>query len=378
MAITIGIPKESQSNERRVAMIPAVAARLLSDEVSLVVEAGAGEKAFVSDEAFEEKGATIGSREEVFQADLVLKVQPPNKEEVELLSSKSTVIGFLNPLDAPEGVGRLAQQGVTSISMEMVPRISRAQTMDALSAMSTIAGYKAVLQAADALPKFFPLLTTAAGTIRPANVFVIGAGVAGLQALATANRLGAVVSGYDIREATREQVESVGASFVELELPTEDAEGEGGYAKELDQELKERQPELLKPHISQSDVVVTTALIPGRPAPMLISEQAVKAMASGSVIIDLAAPNGGNCELTEPGKVVNRYGVNIHGPLNLAAEMPLHASQMYGRTLLNMVEPMIKDGELVVDLDDEVYASACLTQNGKVINERVKGLLEAA
>lgn len=378
MPITIGIPRESRAGERRVAMVPGVAARLQSEDIQIVVESGAGEAAYVSDDAYSDQEVQVVSREDVFGADIVLKVQPPTVEEAELLGDESTVIGFLNPLDEPEGIARLADRGVTAISMELVPRISRAQTMDALSAMSTVAGYKAVLRAADRLPKFFPLLTTAAGTIRPAEVFVIGAGVAGLQAIATARRLGAVVSGYDIREATREQVESLGASFVELELPAEETEEESGYARELEDELKERQPELLRPHLAQADVVITTALIPGRPAPMLIPEETVRAMNGGSVIVDVAAPNGGNCAMTEPGDVVEHHNVIIDGPENLPSEMPLHASQMFGRTLVNMVQALVEDGEIALDLEDEIFDEACITHAGSIRNERVQGLIEDA
>jgi NAD(P) transhydrogenase subunit alpha len=344
----------------------------------MVVESGAGNLAYIADDEYRDEDIRVGSREEAFTADIVVKVQPPTEEEISLLGDDSTVIGFLNPLDEPLGIARMAERGVTAISMELVPRISRAQTMDALSAMSTIAGYKAVLRAADRLPKFFPLLTTAAGTIRPAEVFVIGAGVAGLQAIATARRLGAVVSAYDIRAATREQVESLGASFVELELPAEETEEESGYARELEDELKERQPELLRPHLARADVVITTAPIPGRPAPMLIPEETVEAMRGGSVIVDVAAPNGGNCLLTEPGEIVDAHRVIIDGPVNLPAEMPLHASQMFGRTLVNMIQVLVEEGEIVLDLEDEIFDEACIAHAGAVRNERVRGLIEDA
>lgn len=375
MPLTIGVPKETAEGETRVALIPDVVKRLASEDVNVRVEEGAGRRAHHADDAYEEAGAEVTSRDAVFEADVLAVVRPPSSDEIERLHDGQVVIGLLDPLDEPEASQALAEAGVTALSMELVPRISRAQKMDALSAMSSLGGYRAVLVAAHALPKFFPLLTTAAGTIRPAGALVLGAGVAGLQAIATAKRLGAKVKAYDIREATSEEVESLGATFVELELEAE-GEGEGGYAKELQQEKQERQPELLKPHIADADVVVSTALIPGRPAPLLISEDAVEAMAPGSVVVDLAAPNGGNCALTEPGETVERHGVQVFGPQNLPAEMPVHASQLYARTVAALVEEFIgEDGRFTPDFDDDIFAGACVAHDGEVRSDRVREAL---
>lgn len=378
MAFSIGIPRETASGETRVAIIPDVAERMRKtlDGVSFVVESGAGDAAFHDDAAYDAAGCTVGSRDDVFDADVIAKVAPPSEDEVDRMHSGQTLVGFLSPLDRADLARRLADQGVTSLAMELVPRISRAQKMDALSAMSSLGGYRAVIIAADLLPKFFPLLTTAAGTIRPARVLVLGAGVAGLQAIATAKRLGARVFGYDIRDATREEVESLGAKFVELELEMGDQQDEAGYAKELEKAKQERQPELLQSHVAQADVVVSTALIPGRPAPLLINEAAIEAMDPGSVILDLAAPNGGNSALTESGEIVTRHDVTIVGPTNLPADMPVHASQLYAKTLSAMIEAFVDDGAFQPDFDDEVFDGACLTHDGRVHNDRVRGLLE--
>ena len=355
-------------------MVPDVVARLAKKGIDVVIESGAGDTAFYSDKSFTDKGARIGSREEAFGAEVVLKVQPPNDDEIGKFRSDAVYIGFLNPLDDPSRSARLAQQNVTALSMEMVPRISRAQKMDALSAMSSVGGYKAVLMAAEALPRFFPLLTTAAGTVKPANVLVLGAGVAGLQAIATARRLGARVSAYDIRDVVREEIESLGGTFVELPLEVAGSQDEGGYAKALAEEKQKRQVELLVPFIGNADVVVTTALIPGRPAPLLISEDAVKAMADGSVIVDMAAPNGGNCACTEKGETVVKHGVTIMGPTNLPAEMPVHASQMYARTLMAMVLEFYNDDSFTPNFEDDIFKGACVTHGGEVVNERVRSL----
>lgn len=292
-----------------------------------------------------------------------------------MLKKGSAYIGFLSPLDDPKRSQALAARGVTALSMELVPRISRAQKMDALSALSSVAGYRAVLLAAGILPKFFPLLSTAAGTVKPANVLVLGAGVAGLQAIATAKRLGAKVSAYDIREAVKEEIQSLGATFVELPLEIGDMQDSGGYAKALADEKAKRQTELLVPFIGKSDVVITTALIPGRKAPVLITEEAVKAMKPGSVIVDLAASNGGNCELTVPGETVSKHGVTLVGALNLTADMALHASELYSRTVLAIVLDFTTEDGFAVKFEDEVFAGSCVTHDGAVVNERVKGLL---
>lgn len=380
MALTIGIPCEMESGETRVALTPKVAERMHKTlgEIEIHVESGAGTDAFHVDREYEEAGCTVTDRDTVFGADVLLKVAPPSDEEIDRMQEGQIVAGFLSPLDRPETAQRLANQGVTALAMELVPRISRAQKMDALSAMSSLGGYRAAIAAAEQIPKFFPLLTTAAGTIRPAQVLVLGAGVAGLQAIATAKRLGAQVFGYDIRDATREEVESLGAKFVELEIDMGDQQDEGGYAKELQKEKQERQPELLQPHIAESDVVISTALIPGRPAPLLIREEAVEAMKPGSVIVDLAAPNGGNCAYTQKGETVQEHMVSIIGPTNLPAAMPIHASQLYAQTLSALIEEFVDDGAFQPDFDDEIFDGACLTHDGAVHNERVRSILAKA
>jgi NAD(P) transhydrogenase subunit alpha len=377
MALTIGVPRETADGETRVSFVPEVAERLqkLQDDVEVVVESGAGTEAYHSNADYEEAGCRVGDREAVFDADLVTKVSPPSDDEVALFSEGQVLIGLLDPLNRPETAQALAERGVTTLAMELVPRISRAQSMDALSAMSSIGGYRAVIRAANQLPQFFPLLTTAAGTVKPARVLVLGAGVAGLQAIATAKRLGARVFGYDIREPTREEVESLGAKFVELEVEIEADQDESGYAEELEKEKQERQPELLQPHIADANVVVSTALIPGRPAPLLINEEAVAAMDPGSVIMDLAAPNGGNCALTETGETVVEDDVQIHGPTNLPAEMPVHASQLYAKTISSMIQEFAAEGTFTPNFDDEIFAGACLTHDGEVRNDRVRDLL---
>lgn len=375
MAFSIGVPRETMLGENRVALVPEIVARLTKTGIEVQVETGAGTKAFISDGAYSDAGATLVNRETVFQANIVVKVQPPSEQELALFNSASAYIGFLRPLDEPELSQKMATAGLTALSMELVPRISRAQKMDALSAMSSIGGYKAVLMAADRLPKFFPLLTTAAGTVRPANVLVLGAGVAGLQAIATARRLGARVSAYDIRDAVKEEVQSLGAKFVELPLEVADMQDAGGYAKALAAEKQKRQIELLVPFIGDADVVVTTALIPGRRAPLLITEEAVAAMKPGSVIVDMAAANGGNCAHTVTGETIVHEGVTIIGHTNLPAEMPVHASYMYARTLLAMIQAFTSEEGFIPDMDDAVFKGSCVTLNGEVVHERVKKLL---
>lgn len=375
MAVTVGVPLESASDENRVALVPDVVGRLKKKGLDVLVEKGAGATAYYDDQSFVDHGASLVSRADAFTADIVVKVQPPNDEEIGLMKSGGIYIGMLSPLDHPGISASLASQQVTALSMELVPRISRAQKMDALSAMSSIGGYLAVVKAAHELPKFFPLLTTAAGTVKPANALVLGAGVAGLQAIATARRLGARVSAYDIRDAVREEIQSLGATFVELELEAQDAKDSGGYAKAMAEEKQKRQVELLVPHVGKADVVITTALIPGRAAPLLISEDAVKAMHPGSVIIDMAAPNGGNCAYTETGKTIVKHGVKIIGSTNLPSEMAVHASQMYARTLMAMILEFHGEEGFEHNFEDEIFKGACVTHNGEVVNERVKGLL---
>ncbi len=377
MAVTVGIAAEREAGENRVALVPELVGRLVKKDIEVLVERGAGEHSYIPDELFTAQGARIVDRAVAFGADVVLKVQPPSEEEIDLMRSGATLIGFLAPLDHPEVAARLAERGVTALSMELVPRISRAQKMDALSAMSSVAGYRAVLLAAAALPKFFPLLTTAAGTVKPANALILGAGVAGLQAIATAKRLGARVAAYDVRAAVKEEIQSLGGTFVELDLGTNDMQDSGGYAKALQEEKQRRQTELLVPHIGKADVVITTALIPGRPAPLLVTEEAVAAMQEGSVIVDLAATNGGNCALTKPGETIVENRVTIMGPLNLASEMPVHASQMYARTITAVLLEFVGPDGLKANFEDEIFKGACVTYNGEVVNERVRNILVA-
>jgi H+-translocating NAD(P) transhydrogenase subunit alpha len=358
----VGVPKESVPGERRVALVPEVVARLALGGFEVVVERGAGEAASFPDAAYDEAGASIGS--DAYDADAVVKVQAPTAEEAGRLREDQILIGFLQPLTDREGIGRLAGRGVTAFAMESIPRITRAQPMDALSSQATVAGYKAALLAADRLPKFFPMLMTAAGTVAPAKALVLGAGVAGLQAIATARRLGAVVTGFDVRPVVREQIESLGANWLDLGVVGE--ETEGGYAQELSEEQQRQQQEELEARLPDFDVVVTTALIPGRPAPRLIPAGAVAAMRPGSVIVDLAAETGGNCELTSPGEVVEREGVTIVGLLNLPSTMPYHASQLYARNVSALLHHLAPEGEPVLDFEDEITAGACVTRKEEV------------
>jgi H+-translocating NAD(P) transhydrogenase subunit alpha len=365
--MNVSVPKETASGERRVALVPEVVARLVQAGTQVTIEAGAGASAHQRDEAYTHVGATVGDG---FAGDVVVKVAPPSPDEIGRLGQGSVLIGFLQPLTASDTVRALASAGVTSFAMEAIPRITRAQSMDALSSQATVAGYRAALIAAQELPRFFPMLTTAAGTVRPAKVLVLGAGVAGLQAIATARRLGAVVQAFDVRSAVKEQIESLGARFLELDMGLEDAETAGGYARQLTEEEQERQRELLAVEIGKVDAVISTAAVPGRPAPLLVTEQAVKNMAAGSVVVDLAAESGGNCELTEPGQTVMKEDVTLVGPLNLASSMPDHASFLYARNVQSLVELMTTDeGALALDFDDEVIAGACITRDGQIVHE---------
>src|SRR6266496_2678133 len=358
----VGVPRESVPGERRVALVPEVVARLASGGFEVVVEREAGQAASFPDAGYEEAGASIGS--DVYDADAVVKVQAPTAEEAGRLRQGQILIGFLQPLTDRDGIERLAARGVTAFAMESIPRITRAQPMDALSSQATVAGYKAALLAADRLPKFFPMLMTAAGTVAPAKALVLGAGVAGLQAIATARRLGAVVSSFDVRPIVREQVESLGASFLDLGITGE--ETAGGYAQELAEEEQQRQQKALEARLPEFDAVITTALVPGRPAPRLIPASAVAAMRPGSVIVDLAAEAGGNCELTEPGEAVVREGVTIIGYTNLPSTMPFHASQLYSRNVLALIQHLAPEGELKLDWEDEITSSACVTRKAEV------------
>jgi len=342
----------------------------------VVVEPGAGEAALIPDSAYEEAGATVGG--DVWQADVVVKVAPPTTDEISRLRHGGVLIGFLAPLTSPETSRALAQQGVTAFAMESIPRITRAQSMDALSSQATVSGYRTALIAAQELGRFFPMLTTAAGTVKPAQVLVLGAGVAGLQAIATARRLGAVVTAFDVRSAVREQVESLGAKFLDLGLES-DAEAAGGYARQLTEEEQQAQQTALNEALAKFDVVITTALVPGRPAPRLVTAAGVANMPHGAVIVDLAAEAGGNCELTEPGETVVREGVTIAGPINLPATMPEHASQLYARNLMALIELITgEDGSLQLDFEDEVVAGAVITRDGEIVHEGAREATMAA
>ncbi len=379
----IGVPKESYPGERRVALVPMVIPNLMKAGFEVVVQAGAGVEAGYPDALYIEKGAKIlPDRSAVFaQADIVIQVlcygsnDITGKADLPLLRRGQVLIGFLRPLGSAEVLQQVAQTGVTSFSVELMPRSTRAQSMDALSSMGTICGYKAVLMAADALPRLFPMLTTAAGTVTPARVLIIGAGVAGLQAIATARRLGAVISAYDMRPASKEQVQSLGGRFVELPIEAKNAQDARGYGTAQDESFYARQRELLGRVIAESDVVITTAVVPGKKAPVLITAEMVKGMAPGSVILDLASERGGNCELTQSGKIVVEYGVTIIGRINIATEVPYHASQMYARNITAFLLHLVKDGKLQLDLQDEITRETLLTRDGEIVNQRVREFL---
>jgi NAD(P) transhydrogenase subunit alpha len=372
----IAIAKEIEVGERRVALNPDTVARLVKQGLEIWVESGAGEGSFFSNDAYEAAGAKIISDVSALwgEADVLLKVGLPKEHEVHQLREGSVLISFLNPLGQPEVIEQLANRKVTTFSMELIPRTSRAQSMDALSSQAGVAGYKAVLIAAAAAPKFFPMLTTAAGTIKPAKVFVMGAGVAGLQAIATARRLGAVVEAFDIRPAVKEEVQSLGAKFVEVTLE-EETVAAGGYAKEISEASKQRTQEVVTEHVKNADVVITTAQVPGKKAPLLVTEEMVQQMQPGAVIVDLAAEQGGNCACTEPGKDVVRNGVTIIGPINLPSSMPVHASQMYAKNISTLLQYLVKNGELQLNFEDDIINSTCVTHAGEILNQRVKEAL---
>jgi proton-translocating NAD(P)+ transhydrogenase subunit alpha len=378
--VIIGIPKESYPGERRVALVPAVLPTLTKAGFEVHVQAGAGIEAGYTDAQYAEKGAKIiPDRAAVFgAADIILQVlcygsnDVTGKQDVTLYRRDQILIGFLRPFGAAEVVQDIAHAGVTSFAIELMPRTTRAQNMDALSSMGTVCGYKAVLVAADSHPRIFPMMTTAAGTITPARVFVIGAGVAGLQAIATARRLGAVISAYDVRPAVKEQIQSLGGRFVELPIETKDAQDARGYARAQDEDFYRRQRELLGKVVAESDVVITTAVIPGKKAPVLITEEMVKGMAPGSVIFDLASERGGNCELTEMGKTVVKHGVTVIGAINVATGVPYHASQMYARNITAFLTHLIKDQKLNLNLQDEIVRDTLLTHGGEIVNARVR------
>lgn len=376
MPIRLAVPNEITPGERRIALEPTIASRLLKMGVEVAMEKGAAQSAHFADKDFE--GVTIKDDATTLfkDADLIFKVQPPTLEELNMIKEGAVIVGFMAPHKNPEITQKMCERNITSLAMELVPRITRAQSMDALSSQAAIAGYKGVLMGADLASVFFPMLTTAAGTIRPAKVLVIGAGVAGLQAIATAKRLGAIVEAYDVRSATKEQCESLGAKFVDVGVV---AEGEGGYARELTDQEKKQQQEVLANHIAKSDVVITTAAIPGKTSPKIITKEMVSRMKPGAVVVDLASEGGGNCELTQPGKTIEfESRVIIHGPLNVASQTPVHASEMYAKNLFNLISPFIKEGELVLDWEDEVIAKCALTHGGEIKSELYRRPLEEA
>ncbi|MDM8567796.1 Re/Si-specific NAD(P)(+) transhydrogenase subunit alpha [Candidatus Halobeggiatoa sp. HSG11] len=373
MPINVAAPKEQMQEEQRVALTPDIAKRLEKLGATVIIEKNMGEGAYLPDADFNQ---VLENSKELYQkANVVLKVQAPTLEEIEQMQEGTVLIGLLSPYQNPERIAKLRDKKITSLAMELVPRISRAQSMDVLSSQAAIAGYKAVVRAADLANIFFPMLTTAAGTIRPAKVLVIGAGVAGLQAIATARRLGAMVEGYDVRAATKEQVESLGAKFVDIEIK---AEGSGGYARELTAEERQQQQDILAKHIAAANVVITTAAIPGRPSPKIITTAMVENMKAGSIIIDLAAEGGGNCELTKSNETVEFNGVKIHAPIGLPSETSVHASEMYAKNLFNLLSLMVKDGELEIDWEDEIIVGCTLTHAGEIKYAPAKELVEGA
>jgi NAD(P) transhydrogenase subunit alpha len=370
--LKVGVPKESAEGERRVALIPDTVRDLTDRKLQVAVEAGAGEGSGRPDSEYTEAGASVGSADDAWGADVVVKVAPPSGEEIGRLRRGQVLIGHLAPLTSPDTNRALADAGVTSFAMEAIPRITRAQSMDALSSQANVAGYAATLLAAREAGRFFPMMTTAAGTVAPARVLVLGAGVAGLQAIATAKRLGAVVTGFDIRRAAWEQIASLGGRPLELDF-IPDAEAEGGYARPLTDEENDKVREALAENAARQDVIITTALIPGRPAPRLITAEAVGGMSPGSVIVDLAGEAGGNCELSEPGRAVVENRVKVIAPLNLPSEMATHASQLYSKNVENLLGLLVDDdGNLALDFEDEVVAGACITREGEIVNERAR------
>jgi len=373
----VAVTKEIEVGENRVSLVPDVVSRLVKQGWEIHVETGAGEPAFFNDQAYEQAGATIvNDKATLWQnADIIVKVSSFKEDELPLLQEGKSVVGLLDPLGQPELIQQLANKGVNSFALEFMPRTSRAQSMDALSSQGNIAGYKAAVIAASALPKFFPMLTTAAGTIRPATVFVIGVGVAGLQAIATARRLGALVEAFDIRPEVKEQVQSLGAEFVEMEVQ-EDTTTKDGYAKEVSQDSKQQSQQLIAKHVATADVVITTAQVQGKRAPLLVSNDMIKDMKPGSVIVDLAGEQGGNCEPTEAGKDLQLDpGITLISPINLPSSLPIHASQMYSKNISTLLQYLVKEEPMQLDFEDDIIDSICLTYNGKLRNERIKEIL---
>jgi NAD(P) transhydrogenase subunit alpha len=375
MTIKIGVPKEVREGEQRVALVPDSVNRLTKQDILVTLETGAGALAGYTDDYYENAEIATSSAEILSKSDICLTVNPASNEQIEQLKEGSILIGYLNPHSDLERFNKLKAKNISAFSMELIPRISRAQAMDALSSQASIAGYKAVLLASNLLGKFFPMLTTAAGTIRPSKVLVIGAGVAGLQAIATARRLGAIVEGYDVRAAVKEQVESLGAKFVDIEIK---AEGEGGYARELTDEERQQQQAILAKHVAAADVVVSTAAIPGRPSPLIINTQMVEGMRGGSVIVDLAAEGGGHGELTKIDETVLHNGVKIYGPANVPSMLGNHASELYAKNLLNFLELLIRDGAINIDLEDEILSASLITHGGEIHHAGIKEQLEGA
>ena len=376
--VRVAVPREIEQGERRVALVPDTARMLIAAGLEVGVESGAGTSAYIADDAYEKAGAKVEGRAGALlrDADAVLKVQAPREHEISLLKKGAVLISFLQPTTQADTVRSLASHVITAFSLELLPRISRAQSMDALSSQASASGYKAVLMAADRIGKLFPMMMTAAGTVAPTRVLVMGAGVAGLQAIATARRLGAVVSAYDVRPAVKEEVQSLGASFIELPLETQ--EGEGGYAREQSEEFLAKQRELIGEHVAKSDVVITTAAVPGHKAPLLVTGEMVKGMRAGSVIVDLAADTGGNVELTQPGREVDVNGVTVIGTRNVPSTMPLTTSQLFARNVANLLLHLVKSGAIALDFQDEITKAACVTHGGEIVNERVKQMVSAA
>ena len=375
MAIQICVPKEVRKDEQRVALVPDIVNRLTKNGLSINIEASAGELVGFTDNDYENANIVTDSEKLLGSADITLMVNPPTEEQISQLREGSILIGYLDPFSNLEKFNQLKARNISSFSVEMIPRISRAQAMDALSSQASIAGYKAVLIGSNILGKFLPMLTTAAGTIRPSKCLVIGAGVAGLQAIATARRLGAIVEAYDVRADTKEQVESLGAKFVDIEIK---AEGSGGYARELTEEEKQQQQDILARHVAAADLIVSTAAIPGRPSPKIINRKMVEGMRGGSVIVDLAAEGGGNCELTERGKTIFYNGIKIHGPENVPSMVGNHASELYAKNLQNFLELLIHEGEIKIDLEDEIINESLITYDGEIHNPKIKEQMEGA
>jgi len=372
MPIQICVPKEVRADEQRVALVPDIANKLSKQGIEVNIQSGAGELVGYADSDYENATIVDDPSQLLAKADITLSVNPIQQDQIAQLNPGSILIGYLNPHSDLDRFNSLQEKNISAFSMELIPRISRAQAMDALSSQASIAGYKAVLMASNLSGKFFPMLTTAAGTIRPSKLLVIGAGVAGLQAIATARRLGAIVEGYDVRSAVKEQVESLGAKFVDIDIK---AEGSGGYARELTEAEKQQQQDILAQHIAASDVVISTAAIPGRPAPRIISKAMVEGMKGGSVIVDLAAEGGGNCELTQAGETVIHNRVKIYGPVNVPSTVGNHASELYAKNLLNFLNLLIKDGEINIDLEDEIISDSLITHDGKIHNSGIRDKL---